>query len=141
VTEGEQRGGKFNVSFGDVTQSQIVMGDYNTVSQRVGLTPEETAELRAAFSDMRTTVARDAQPEQREEALAKAHELERAVVAEQPDPGRIRTVLRCFRDNAPQLAGAVVSVVINPLVGKVVEGAGEAIANQFREVVKEEVRA
>jgi hypothetical protein len=50
-------------------------------------------------------------------------------------------VLRWFRDNAPQLAGAVVSVVINPLVGKVVEGAGEAIANQFREVVKEEVRA
>jgi hypothetical protein len=116
------------------------MGDYNTVSQRVGLTPQETAELRTAFSDMRTTVARGAPPERRDEALAKADELERAVVAEQPDPGRIRTVLRWFRDNAPQLAGAVVSVVINPLVGKVVEGAGEAIANQFREVVKEEAR-
>jgi len=140
MPEGEQPGGKFNVSFGDVSQSQIVMGDYNTVSQRVGLTPEETAELRATFSDMRTTVARDAPPERRDEALAQADELERAVVAEQPEPDRIRKVLRWFRDNAPQLAGAVVSVVINPLVGKVVEGAGEAIADQFREVVNEEAR-
>jgi hypothetical protein len=140
MPEGEQSGGKFNVSFGDVTQSQIVMGDYNTVSQRVGLTPQETAELRAAFSDMRTEVAREAPPERRDEALAQADELERAVVAERPEPDRIRTVLRWFRDNAPQLAGAVVSVVINPLVGKVVEGAGEAIADQFREVVKEEAR-
>jgi hypothetical protein len=139
MPEGEQSGGKFNVSFGDVTQSQIVMGDYNTVSQRVGLTPQETAELRDVFSGMRTTVAQEAPQERRDEALAQAEELERAVVTEQPDPGRIRKVLRWFRDNAPQLAGAVVSVVINPLVGKVVEGAGEAIAEQFREVVNEEL--
>jgi hypothetical protein len=29
-------------------------------------------------------------------------------------------------------------VVVNPLVGKVVEGAGEAIADQFKEVIDEE---
>jgi hypothetical protein len=139
LSEGERSAGKFNVQFGDVTQSQIVMGDYNTVSQRVGLTPQETAELRDVFSGMRTTVAQEAPQERRDEALAQAEELERAVVTEQPDPGRIRKVLRWFRDNAPQLAGAVVSVVINPLVGKVVEGAGEAIAEQFREVVNEEL--
>jgi hypothetical protein len=50
----------------------------------------------------------------------------------------VRKVLRWFRDNAPQLTGAVVSVVVNPLVGKAVEGAGEAIADQFKEVVDEE---
>ena len=139
MAEGEQPPGKFNIKFGNVTQSQIVMGDYNTVAQKVGLTPQETAELRSVFGDLRTIGAEQAQPEQRDEALAQAEELERAVVAEQPDPGRIRKVLGWFRDNAPQLAGAVVSVVINPLVGKVVEGAGQAIADQFREVVKEEL--
>ena len=139
MAQGEPPPGKFNVQFGNVTHSQIVMGDYNTISQRVGLTPNETEELRSVFSDLRTTVAEQAQPERREEALAKAEELERAVVAEQPDPGRIRKVLRWFRDNAPQLAGTVVSVVVNPLVGKVVEGAGEAIADQFRELVEQEL--
>ena len=70
--------------------------------------------------------------------MAQAEELERAVVGERPDVGRVRTVLRWFRDDAPQLAGAAVSVVVNPLVGKVVEGAGEAIADQFKELIKEE---
>ena len=36
------------------------------------------------------------------------------------------------------LAGAVVSVVINPLVGKIVEGAGSAIAERFSQVIAEE---
>ena len=80
----------------------------------------------------------EAPPERRDEAVAQAEELERAAVSERPDVGRVRNVLRWFRDNAPQLAGAVVSVVVNPLVGKVVEGAGEAIADQFKQVVKEE---
>jgi hypothetical protein len=139
VAEEERSPGKFNVHFGDVSQSQIVMGDYNTVSQKVGLTPQEAAELRSLFGDLRMTVAEQAEPERREEAIAQAEELERAVVAEQPDPGSVRRVLRWFRDNAPQLAGTVASVVINPLVGKVVEGAGEAIAGQFRELAEEEL--
>jgi hypothetical protein len=131
--------GKYNVQFGNVTQSQVVVGDYNTVSQKVGLTPEEAAELKSVFGDLKTTVAEQAPEDHREEALAQANELEQAVVATEPDPGRIRKVIRWFRDNAPQLAGTVASVVINPLVGKVVEAAGEAIADQFRQVVKEEL--
>ncbi|MFL5824956.1 MAG: hypothetical protein ACJ76V_00375 [Thermoleophilaceae bacterium] len=131
--------GKYNVQFGNVTQSQVVVGDYNTVSQKVGLTPEEAAELKSVFGDLKTAVADQAPEDRRDEALAQAEELEQAVVATEPDPGRIRKVIRWFRDNAPQLAGTVASVVINPLVGKVVEAAGEAIADQFRQVVKEEL--
>jgi hypothetical protein len=138
MTADEASGGKFNVSFGDVAQSQIVMGDYNTVSQKVGLTPQEAAELRSVFGNLRSVVAEGALPDQREEALNQAADLERALVTEHPDPERARTVLGWFRANAPQLVGAVVSVVVNPLVGKVVEGAGKAIADQFRELAKEE---
>jgi hypothetical protein len=116
-----------------------VIGDYNTVAQRVGLTPQETAELKSLFDETRRKVEAEAPPEQRQEALAQTEELERTVVAEQPDPGRIRNILGWFKKNAPQVAGTIVSLVINPLVGKVVEGAGEAIAERFREVVKEEL--
>ncbi len=134
----DQSAGKFNIHIGDVSQAQVVIGDYNTVTQKAGLTPEEAAKLRGVFEQFRSSVEKAAPPEKRGEAVAQAEELERAVVSERPDVGRVRTVLRWFRDNAPQLAGAVVSVVVNPLVGKAVEGAGEAIADQFKEVVKEE---
>jgi hypothetical protein len=35
-------------------------------------------------------------------------------------------------------ARAALSVVVNPLVGRVVEGAGDAIADQFRDLAEEE---
>lgn len=139
MTQDEQAPSKFNVQFRDVTDSQVVIGDYNRVAQTIGLTPQQTAELKSLFDEARKRVDEQAEPEQRDQALVQTGELERAVVAEQPDPGRIRNVLRWFKNNAPQLVGTVVSVVVNPLVGKVVEGAGQAIADQFRELLKEEL--
>jgi hypothetical protein len=132
------QGGKYNISFGgNVTSSQIVTGDYNHVAQTVGLTPEDVAALRGVFADLRTTVATDAPPERREEAAAQVAELEQALVAKEPDPGRVRRAVRWFRDNAPQVVGAVTSVVINPLVGKAVAGAGEAVAKRVRDAVED----
>jgi hypothetical protein len=128
--------GKYNISFGNVTNSQFVTGDYNQVAQTVGLTPEDVTALRAVFDDLRANVAAAAPPEQQEEALAQTAELESALVAEQPDPGRVRRALQWFRHHAPQLVGTVVSVVVNPLVGKVVEHAGEAVAKRVREAVE-----
>jgi hypothetical protein len=51
----------------------------------------------------------------------------------------VRRVLALVEGLRAQLAGAVVSVVINPLVAKLVESAGTAIADRFKEVVKEEI--
>jgi hypothetical protein len=130
--------GKFHISIENISDSQVVVGDYNTVSQKVGLSPDEVERLRGAFAGMRATVEAQAPAERRAEALAQAAELERAVVAEEPDPGRVRTALRWFRDNLPELAGAVTTVLVNPLVGKVVTSAGEAVAGQFRDAVEEE---
>jgi hypothetical protein len=131
--------GKFNIQIGTVSESQVTIGDYNTVTQRVGLSAEEAAQLRTVFTDFKATVAEQAAPERRDEAVAQADELERAIVAEEPDPGRVRKVLRWFREHAPQLAGTALSVVVNPLVGKLVEGAGQAIADHFRQVVDEQL--
>jgi hypothetical protein len=137
MTADEGQAGKYNIQFGQVSQSQVVVGDYNTVSQKIGLSPQETAHLRSLFGDLRTAVAAQAPPDQREAALSEAKDLEGAIVAEHPDPSRVRSALRWFRDNAPQLAGSVASLLVNPLVGKVVEAAGEVVAGQFREVVDE----
>ncbi len=138
MPEPQPEAGKFNLQIGTVTGSQVIVGDYNTVSQRIGLTPAETDQLRSLFTGLRSGVSANAPAGVQPEAETQVAELEAALVSEQPDPGRVRRVLRWFRENAPQLAGAVVSVVINPLVGKVVEGAGAAIAERFQEVIAEE---
>jgi hypothetical protein len=126
---------KFNIQFGNVSQSQFVTGDYNTVAQHVGLAPEETQQLREAFDGMKAQVAEQAPPEQRAEAVAQATELEKAVVAKEPDPGRVRTALRWFRDHLPQLAGTVAGVLVHPVVGKVVAAAGDAVAAEVRDAI------
>src|SRR5947208_9023750 len=83
MTPPDQPGGKFTIHIGEVTGSQVVIGDYNTVTQRLGLSPEEAAELRKVFSDFKSSVAAGAPAEVRSEAVARAGELERAVVAEE----------------------------------------------------------
>lgn len=139
MTSDEQASGKYNINIsGDMSHSQTVVGDYNTVTQKIGLTPQEAAQLRAVFAGLRSAVAEQAPPERREAALSEAGELEGAIVAERPDPGRVRRALEWFRDNAPQLVGAVTSVLVSPVVGKVVEGAGQAVAGQFRELAEDE---
>src|SRR5258705_4372356 len=125
---------KYNIQIGTVSESQVTIGDYNTVTQRVGLSPEDAAQLRSLFADFKSNVSDQAPPATREEALVQADELERAIVADQPDPGKVRKVLSWFREHVPELAGTAVSVVVNPLVGKLVEGAGQAIADHFRQV-------
>jgi hypothetical protein len=135
---GESAGGKFNIKLGDVHGGQVVVGDYAHVTQNVGLSPKETAELKEVFGDLRTEVAEKAPPDKREAALSEAKELERAIVTADPKPDRVRQALAWFRDNAPELAGAVAGIVVNPLVGKVVEKAGKAIADQFRQIGAEQ---
>ena len=39
---------------------------------------------------------------------------------------------RWFLDHAPKLFGAVTAVIVNPIVGKVVQTAGDAIAEEYR---------
>lgn len=133
----EESAGKYNIEFGDVTESQIVLGDYNSVSQKFGLTPQEVAELGSTFSSLRSAIVGQVPPELRGEALAQAGELEHAVVSEHPDPSRARKVLSWFRDNAPEVVGAVLSIVVNPLVGKIAEAAGHAVADGFRDIAED----
>jgi hypothetical protein len=134
----ENTGSKFNLKIGDVHGGQVIVGDYAHVTQNVGLSAKEAAELRDVFGGLRTAVAEQAPPDKQEAALAEAKELEAAIVTDLPRPDRVRQALRWFRDNAPELVGAVVGIVVNPLVGKVVEKAGKGIADQFREIADAE---
>lgn len=106
----------------DITQGQI----------HAAPTAEELGQLAAAFAVFRDEVEREAPPEVKEEALKQAEELEKATSGPTPDVSRMASARRWFLEHAPKLFGAVTTVIVNPIVGKVVQAAGDAIAAEYR---------
>jgi len=96
------------------------------------VTEAELAELRRAIEAVKAQIVADAPPEQRAAALERVGELEEAVVADEPDLTTLQYIRKWFGKNLPQLAGAVTGLIIHPVVGKIVEAAGDLAAEQFR---------
>jgi hypothetical protein len=126
-----------NIRARDVS-GQIVVGDNNQQTQTSigGSTTEVTqadlVELQQIFEALRNQVKAAISPEQQSRALERVDELEAAVTEEKPDLTTIEYVKQWFAKNFPTLTGAVVGVVVHPIVGKVVEAAGEIAADDFR---------
>ncbi|WP_405911305.1 hypothetical protein OG742_19975 [Streptomyces sp. NBC_00828] len=112
---------------------QVVVGRNNTVS-RVEASPvtpvteQELAELRAQFARVRALLPEDA-PDRAGELL---DELEESATASEPDLSTMEYVRRWFGRHLPALAGAVTSLVIHPVVGRLVEAAGGTLADEFQ---------
>jgi hypothetical protein len=99
---------------------------------RPKLTPEELAELDTRLRELREAVAEAAPADQQERALERLDELETAVKADEPDLTTMEYVRNWFARHLPALAGTVTSVIVNPIVGKLVAAAGDAIATEFK---------
>jgi hypothetical protein len=125
---------------GSADGGQIIAGDDNTQISygSVAQPPPDAslAELRRTVDDLvtqlRAHVTAEAPDEKRDAALERVDELRDAVVAEEPDLTTMDYVRRWFGRNLPKLAGAVTGLIVNPVVGRVVEAAGELAAEQFR---------
>jgi hypothetical protein len=132
------RGEHYSVSIGGSVQGgQVAAGKDIRQSSIVSdgtqaLTDAERKQLQAAFVDLQARVAAEAPTEQREAALERVGELKEAVTAAEPDLSTMEYVQRWFTRHLPGLAGAVVSLVVHPIVGKLVEAAGETVAAEFR---------
>lgn len=119
---------------GNISGSQIVLGDGNTMihNEAPAVSQAELKKLHREFAALKKSIQASAPPEQKEEALQKADELQEALVAEKPDASAAAKVRDWFVKNLPGLAGAVTGMVVNPIVGKLVEAAGDAVASEFR---------
>jgi hypothetical protein len=114
---------------------QVAVGKRIAQQQTTGaadVTPDELAQLRQAFADLRADVAAQAPPERQAAAVERVEELEQAVLAEEPDMTTIAYVGRWFKTNLPGLAGVVTGIVVHPVVGRIVGAAGNAIAAELR---------
>jgi hypothetical protein len=97
-----------------------------------GLTAADLEALHALFDNLRERVAAEAPPELAEEAQAQVDELVEAATAEKTDLSAVERVRNWFLNNLPSVAGAVTSLLVNPILGKVVEAAGDLTANELR---------
>ena len=121
---------------GDI-QGQVAIGNHNRQMQirheaSAPASPDELAEWQARMNYLRTQVEIQAPPEKKSAALERMDELEEAVTGQEPDLSTMEYVKRWFIKNLPSLAGSVASLIVHPVVGKLVETGGEALAAEFQ---------
>jgi hypothetical protein len=127
----DQGGGdSFNVTIGPVSQGQVAVG--KNITQ---VSSQEREELARVVDQLRRQVETEAPPERQAAALEQVAAIEQEVKSPKPDLGRLQAAKRWFVANLPKLAGAVGSVVVHPIVGKLVEATGEAMAQRWKEHV------
>ncbi len=98
----------------------------------LGISEADLEALHSLFEDLKAQISKTVAADQQGQALERVSELEGAVTAEKPDLTTMEYVRNWFGKNLPQLAGAVTGLVVNPIVGKLVEAAGEAISHEFK---------
>ena len=120
----------------DISQSYV--RSHNEAPSAV--TEADLAELRRAIEAVKAQIVADAPPEQQAAALERVDELEEAVVADEPDLTTLQYIRKWFGKNLPKLAGAVTGLIVHPVVGKLVEAAGDLVAEQFRELFSDSAK-
>jgi hypothetical protein len=128
----QRQGDVITGSISNVSGQAAIGKDIDQTQIHAAPSAEELRQLAAAFAAFRAEVARDAPPEVREEAIKQAEVLEKATTGPKPDVSAMASARRWFLEHAPRLFGAVTSVIVNPIVGKVVQAAGDAIASEYR---------
>jgi hypothetical protein len=135
MREDETPGDRISASIAGDVSGQVAVGKAISQNQAIGtsaVTDAELAELRQAFAALKADVTAEAPDERKAAAVERVEELEQALVAEEPDLTTVQYVGRWFARNLPRLAGAVTSVVIHPIVGKLVGAAGDALVAELR---------
>jgi hypothetical protein len=137
MSEQEKSGKSYSAHITGGVSGQFIQGDGNVQVQSAGagkVTEADLAEVRRMLDELKARVEAEAPPEKKEEALRQVQELEATLQSKDPEevPDRLSSVKSWFKRNLPMLAGAVVSVVVNPIVGKVVEAAGTGLANEVQ---------
>src|ERR1700681_5018683 len=92
----------------------------------------ELTELRKAFDALKAQLAQHAPPGQQAGAAERLDELHAAITAPQPEVSTMEYVRNWFIKNVPTMAGAVTSIVINPIVGRLVQAGGDVLAVDFK---------
>ncbi len=118
---------------GDVYKDVSIegIGAVGSGSTVIVLKQDEIETVNRIFSDLNSQLKSipDISKDKRNEAINKAEELNKEILKEKPELGKIEQLKGWLKDNVPEVAGAVTSLFVNPVIGKVVEKAGEMISD------------
>jgi len=115
---------------------QIAVGNNNTQFKsetHYSITTEDMEKLHQMLSELRIKVGTTAQPEKKTSALEQVKNLDQAIMGKKPDVSKMEKVKNWFGKNMPALAGAVTSVIVHPIVGKLVEAGGDLLVKDFQQ--------
>jgi len=115
--------------------SQVAVGknirqQQNSSSSEV--TEADLQQLRALFDDLKQQIEQQAPPDKKAGALERVEELQQEITSKKPELSTFNYVKKWFSKNLPGLLGGVTSLIVNPLVGKVVEAASGVAADAIR---------
>lgn len=135
-TDRPNTGGDFiQANIGD-NANQVAVGKNIVQKQLAGeageVTEADLDEIRKLFADFKQQVEQEAPPDKKAAALERAGELQDELTSKKPSLSTVEYVRNWFVKNAPGLLGGLTSLVVNPLVGKVVQAAGEMAADEFK---------
>jgi len=119
---------------GDISGQVAVGQNINQAKTEIhsAVTSQELEELRGLLAQLRNKVEAETPADKKEAALERVNELEQAITDQKPDLSTMEYVRNWFVKNLPGVAGAVVSIVVHPIVGKLVEAAGDALTSDFQ---------
>ena len=133
----DKRGDKISANISGDISGQVAVGSGITQKQFIDkskkeVTEDDRAQLKELFSILREAIKNQSPTEKKDSAVERIDELEQTIASEKPDITTMEYIKNWFSKNLPALAGSVTSVLVHPVVGKIVESAGEAVSAEFR---------
>ena len=118
--------------------SQVAVGKnirQQQISSSAEVTEANLKQLNDLFASFKQQIEQQAPPDKKAAALERVEELQQEIASKKPDLTTFDYVKSWFGKNLPGLLGGVTSLIINPIVGKVVEAASglaaEALKKRF----------
>jgi hypothetical protein len=134
---GDQRSTETHIttSIGGSVPGQVAVGQditqIHTSAPVTRVTEAELVTLRQTIDALKAQVAEQAPPEKRAAAVEHLDELHEAVTASTPKLSTMEYVRDWFVKNIPTMAGAITAVVVNPIVGRLVQAGGDTLVADF----------
>ena len=130
--------GNVNTSISGNVSGQVAIGNNISQIQRLSesesieVTPEDLIVLKQLFEELKVRISSEVEPSKQSSALERINELQETMTPEKIDLTTIKYVKQWFMKSLPKISGAVTSVIIHPIVGKLVEASGDVAAEEFR---------
>jgi hypothetical protein len=101
----------------DIHQQQLSGGS------SIEVTEADLKQVSDLFAALKQQIEEQAPPDKKAAALERVDELQQEIASKKPDLTTFDYVKSWFGKNLPGLLGGVTSLIINPIVGKVVQAA------------------